>query len=110
MARATVQVGCKLPHGLILRHPVKPEVTVTLAGVLTSKIVPQPTYVLTEVEAEFWETWKVANIDFKPLKSGAIFAATGAREAADIGKERAKEKTGFEPMPTEAPGIKPASK
>lgn len=106
MAKGTVVIGCKLPHGLVLSHK---GVKVTLEGMNKSKIIGA-TYVTNMVDAEFWAAWKLENKDFQPLKSNSIFEASGVRVAEDKAKELVKEKTGFEPMPKEVPGIKPADK
>ena len=105
MAKGTVVIGCKLPHGLILRHPLAKDKTVLLNGTNTSKLVPRPSFVTTQIDGEFWEGWKLMHSSYQPLKSGAIFEAAGQREAEDKGRELEKEKTGFEPMPQKAPGI-----
>jgi hypothetical protein len=105
-----VLIGCRLPQGLILHHPLKPDVKVTLAGLYTSKIIGA-TYVTTEVDAEFWETWKIVHEGkFQPLDSGAIFEASSEDAAKRIAKELTKEKTGFEPLKQDAAGVKPANK
>lgn len=106
MAKGTVVIGCKLPHGLVLTHK---GVKVILEGLNKSRIIGA-NYVTNQVDAEFWAAWKLENKDFEPLKSNAIFEASGVREAEDKAKELEKEKTGFEPMPKEVPGIKTATK
>jgi hypothetical protein len=104
MANETVIVGCKLPNGLILEVEDK---RVCLRG---SRIVSQPNqrkgYVAPEViyadsinlvNKEFWEAWtaKVGK-NYKPLRSGAIYASSNKIEATAKAKESADEKTGFE--------------
>lgn len=111
MAKEFVLIGCRLPHGLVLRHP-SPEhkdETVTLEGLKDSKVIGA-TYVTTKVDAEFWATWKTAYSDFQPLRTGAIFEARSDDEAKFKAKSLTKEKTGFEPMKPEDGGVKPAEK
>ena len=109
-------VGSKLPSGLVLKHPSNPEVTVLIRGLNAAPrmkpggppmIVP---YMTTEVDAAFWETWKLKHKDFQPLKSGAIFEAKSESHAKAVAKERVKEKTGFEPRAQEEAGVKKADK
>ena len=108
MAR-NVTIGCRLPHGLVIHHPLKPEHKVELAGINKAVIIGA-THVTTEVDGEFWDAWKLAHKDFAPLKSGAIFEAKSESEAKAVARELVKEKTGFEPMPQEGAGVKPADK
>lgn len=109
MPSETVLIGCRLPHGLILRSPLDSNVTVTLDGLKSSKVIGA-TYVVTKVDADFWATWKKAYSDYQPLVNGSIFEARSEDQAKYKGKELAKEKTGFESMAQEQPGIKPATK
>lgn len=102
-------VCCKLPNGIILDHPLDPNQKVTLNG-LNQSIIVGADYATTEVDAEFWETWKTVHKDFGPVLSGAIFEAKTTEEAKSKAKERASEKTGFEKMPQEAQGVKPTDK
>ena len=104
----SVTIGCKLPHGIILDHPLDPDKKVELKGKNGSMIVGAP-YGTTEVDGEFWETWKTVHKDFPALRSGAIFEAANASELTAVAAELEDEKTGFEPMPQEAQGVKPAS-
>ena len=103
----TVLIGCKLPHGLILDHPLDVSKKVELAG-LNKAIIIGADCATTPVDGEFWETWKTVHKDFPALKSGAIFEAKDAASAKAKAKELKDEKTGFEPMPQEAQGVKPA--
>lgn len=120
MPSETVIIGCRLPHGLklTLREPMSPEgqpgaiiSTVRINGVNSSKIIGA-THAITHVDAEFWATWKKTFSKFKALKNGAIFEAKTVDQADYKIKElvKAKSKTGFEPMPQDAAGVKPASK
>lgn len=109
MAKAKVIIGCRLPHGLVLQHK---GVKVTLDGMNKSQIIGA-NHITTEVDADFWEAWKAEHTKgkgFQPLKTNAIFEAGGVREAQDKAKELTKEKTGFERLAKDAPGIKPANK
>lgn len=103
-----VVIGCKLPHGLILDHPLDPSKKVEINGLNRSLIIGA-TYATTEVDGEFWETWKTVHKEFPALKSGAIFEAANASELAAVAAELEDETTGFEPMSQEAQGVKPAS-
>lgn len=105
----TVYIGCRLPHGLILDHPLNPAHKVTIDGLNRARIIGA-TFATTEVDAEFWEAWKTANSGYAPLMSGALFEAKSAADVAAKAKEVEKEKTGFEAMPQDAEGVKPASK
>lgn len=112
MAKETVIVGCRLPHGLILtvKTASGEKVSVTINGMNRSKI-QGATYTTTVVDAEFWEQWKKSHVDYSPLKNGAIFAASTEDQAKYKGiKEYGKEPTGFEPMKQDDLGIKPAAK
>lgn len=109
MAKATVIVGCRLPTGIVLDHPLDPSKKVELAG-LNKALVIGSDHATTEVDGEFWEQWKTVHKDFPALKSGAIFEAKDAASAKAKAKELKDEKTGFEPMAQEAQGVKPADK
>jgi len=104
-----VVIGCKLPHGLILDHPLDPSKKVEINGLNRSLIIGA-TYATTEVDGEFWEQWKTVHKDFPAIKSGAIFEAGNAAEAAAVAKELEGEKTGFEPMEQNADGVKAVDK
>lgn len=104
-----VVIGCKLPHGLILDHPLDPSKKVEINGLNRSLIIGA-TYATTEVDGEFWEQWKTVHKDFPAIKSGAIFEAGNATEAAAVAKELEGEKTGFEPMEQNADGVKAVDK
>lgn len=105
-----VTIGCRLPNGLILRHP-NPDVKVEvkLNGRFSSKIVGA-THATTEVDAEFWEVWKKAYHSYAPLKNGSIFEARSPQEADVKAKDFLKEKTGFEPLKQDEAGVKQADK
>jgi hypothetical protein len=105
----SVTVGCKLPHGIILDHPLDPDKKVALNGKNKALIIGAD-YGTTEVDGEFWETWKTVHKDFPAVRSGAIFEAKNATELVAVAKELEGEKTGFEAMPQTAQGVKPADK
>lgn len=106
MANKIIVIGCRLPNGLTLTHPITKE-KVTLAGKFASMIVGA-THMTTEVDQEFWDTWKAAYADYTPLKSGAIFEARTVTEAKEKAKDLVSEKTGFEPLAQNAGGVKKA--
>lgn len=105
----SVTVGCKLPYGIILDHPLDPDKKVALNGKNKALIIGAD-YGTTEVDGEFWETWKTVHKDFPAVRSGAIFEARNTTELAAVAEELKDEKTGFEPMPQTAQGVKPADK
>ena len=70
MAKIVV-VGCKLPHGITIEHPMDPTKTVELKGKNKALIVGAD-YASTEVDADFWEQWAAVNKEFPAVKSGAI--------------------------------------
>lgn len=114
MAAKIVVVGCKLPHGITIEHPMDPSKTVELKGKNKSLIVGAE-YATTEVDGDFWEQWAAVNKEFPAVKSGAIFVAKTLTDAAAIAAEFKDRKTGFEPMRTDgkderASGVKPADK
>ena len=106
---ANVLIGCWLPHGIVLRHPLKQGVTATLLGLNSSKIIGA-TFITTEVDSEFWAAWKLANPAFSPYTSNAIFEAKSESHAAGMAKEFKDEKTGFEKLDREAFNVQPAGK
>ena len=101
----TVLIGCKLPHGLILDHPLDVSKKVELVG-LNKAIIIGADCATTPVDGEFWETWKTVHKDHPAIKSGAIFEARTTEEVKAKAKELKEEKTGFEAMPQEAMGVK----
>lgn len=105
---AKIVIGCKLPHGLTITHPAS-KTKVTIAGMNASKVTGS-TYMTTEVDADLWAAWKAVYPDYAPLKNGSIFEARSGTEAKEKAADLAKEKTGFEPMPKEAAGVKAADK
>lgn len=104
----TIIIGCKLPHGLILEHPTNPAHKVTLNGANKASIIGAG-YATTEVDEEFWAAWKTAaGADFAPLQSGAIFEAKNQNDMFAVAREKANEKTGFEPLPQNGDGVSKA--
>lgn len=104
-----VLIGCKLPNGLVLHHPLASEVKVTLEGLNKVRIVGSD-HMLTSVDADFWEDWKRAHgKSFEPYLSGAIFEAKTQDEATQKAKDLSKVKTGFEPKNPTDGNVKPAS-
>ena len=99
-----VLIGCKLPNGLILDHPLDTSKTVTLAG-LNKAIIIGADYATTPVDGEFWETWKTVHKDHPAIKSGAIFDARTPEEVESKAEELKDEDTGFKAMPQEAMGV-----
>lgn len=102
---ATVTVGCKLPHGLIIEVG---NVAVTLKGKNSSNVIGG--YGLTEdVDRDFFEKWLAANKDSAAVKNNLIFAQERATNARAEAKEKAKVKNGFEGIDPNkpAPGVEP---
>ena len=100
---AAVTVICRLPNGLMLRHPVT-DALYELRGAnqdyrRDGMIILKPQHFgKTVVPAEFWDAWVKANKDFPALKNGAIVAITDHSDAAaqQVAEERQNERTGFE--------------
>jgi len=105
----SVTIGCKLPHGIVLDHPLDPEKKVELCGKNKALIIGAP-YGTTEVDGEFWATWKTVHKDFPAIRSGAIFEAMNASELTVVAAELEGEPTGFEAMAQNAQGVAPADK
>ncbi|MVW80182.1 hypothetical protein [Bordetella sp. 02P26C-1] len=101
---ATVNVACKLPHGLIIELPGHP--AVELAGANSRSAVAG--FGMTKVDKEFFDRWAKAYADFPPVKRGLIFAQEREESARKEAAEKEKEKSGFEGIDPErpAPGIK----
>ena len=108
MAKIVV-VGCKLPHGITIEHPMDPTKTVELKGNNKSLIVGAE-YATTEVDADFFEQWAAVNKEFPAVKSGAIFVAKSSADVAAMAAEFKDRKTGFEAMDPKSHGVKPADK
>lgn len=99
----TVTVGCKLPHGLILKTGGK---SVTINGANSSKIVGG--YGLTVVDKDFFDAWKTEFAQFAPLKNYLIFVQEKPAAAEAQAKEQAEVKSGLERLSREKPakGVK----
>lgn len=112
-----ILIGSKLPIALVLKHPLNASKTQTLRGLngaqrgTNGQPITVP-YITTEIDADFWAAWKIANDHpdrpFKPLASGAIFEAKTEEAAKKIYQEREKERTGLEPARSEQFGVKKA--
>lgn len=114
-----VIIGSKLPHGLVLNHPLEAHIKVTIRGLNSAPkgtndqpmIVP---YMTTEVDSDFWDAWKLVHNHstkpFRPLASGAIFECSSVESVEKVYREREKEKTGLEPLSRTEAGVKPADK
>lgn len=100
MAAKTVVVGCKLPNGIVLEHPLDAKNKVELAG-RNKAVVIGADYATTEVDGDFWDNWIAFNKEFTAVTSGAIFVAKTISDAAAIARELINEKTGLEPMGTD---------
>lgn len=107
-----VTVGCKLPNGIILEHPMDPSIKVEIAGLNKVTIIGAG-YASTDVDADFWEVWHNANKTFSAVVSGAIFASKSSNDVKAIAKEFADRSTGLEPMKKKgdkrAAGVKTAT-
>lgn len=101
-----VIVGCKLPHGLIIKTGGK---SATLKGANSSRIVGG--YGFTPVDKDFFEAWKAEYASFEPLKSGLIFEQANERSAVSQATEQQEIKSGLEPLDLDKPaaGVKPES-
>jgi ribosomal protein L31 len=106
MARS-VTVGCRLPNGIIIEHPLDPKKRVEIAG-LNKKILIGSTFTTTEIDAEIWDAWHAVNAGSHLLKSKALFVCRNAAEGAAMAKD--SPKTGLEQMSQTAMGVKPADK
>ncbi len=71
-------------------------------------------YVTTEVDADFWTSWKLLHCSgkdsFKPFSSGAIFECPSVDDAKRVYRERENEKTGLDALSQNAEGVKPADR
>ncbi|MEX3614242.1 MAG: hypothetical protein VB141_10935 [Burkholderia gladioli] len=101
---ATVSVGCKLPHGLIIQIPGSKPIRLNGAN---SSILAHGHGVTDGVDKSFFEKWKELYKDFLPLKQGLIFSHDRADAVAAEASEKVKNRTGFEGLNADnpAPGI-----
>jgi hypothetical protein len=91
---ATVLIGCKLPHGIVLKGSSGQDIKIN--GVNTSLVAGG--FGLTHVLDSEWAYLSAVYEDFAPFKSDAIFTH-GTAKVADlksIAAELADVKTGFE--------------
>ena len=103
----TVQVCCKLPNGLIVEHPLDPSKKVTLKGRNSATIIGA-TYGVTELDGDFWDAWISMHSKDAAVECGAIFTVGTAKDVPVAAKDYEEVKTGLEPMPREAAGVKAA--
>lgn len=123
-----VQVGCKLPHGLIMEVP-EPG---TMEGIdpVSGRVIkvqgrkPSPVgeryilkgansmrrsdkaqgqfpYAITAIPKEFWERWLARYKDAPFVKNGFVFMEPSLKDAQASAKEKLKEATGMEAMAQE---------
>lgn len=117
--RNTVNVACKLPHGLVLQlfalgktedeKPIMRPASdpVTLKGANSSSIIGG--FGLTEVPADFWDAWMAQNKTHPAIRGGMIFAHERREFVADKALDHKGARTGLEridPNNTGIPGIK----
>lgn len=108
---STVLIGCRLPNGIVLRHPDANNLTtVKLNGRNQSEIIGA-TFSTTEVDESFWAEWLASNMTFAPLKNKAIFVTSDEKSAKAQAKELDKSsKTGLEPLKQDSMGVKKADR
>jgi hypothetical protein len=104
---STVQIGCKLPNGMILEMGKPGDEgyrRVILNGANAALIKTANGYGITEVDAKFWKAWHPKHRWLPALAKGLVFAVGDLASAQAAALERAGEKTGLEPLrPDEAP-------
>lgn len=104
---ATVLIGCKLPHGIVLKGSEGQDIK--LNGVNTSLVAGG--FGITHVDDSEWAYLSAIYEDFDPFKSQAIFTYETAKVAdlKAIAAELSDVKTGFEGIDPTAPaaGLKP---
>lgn len=116
-----VTVGCRLPHGIVmeliepgeLRLPAPRGDFVEIKGANslrikgTNPLMGQFAY--TQVDKSLAVEWFKRNANHPAVKGGALVMHETASGAAAKGKERANERTGFEPLNPDAPpkGVEP---
>jgi len=103
----TVLIGCKLPHGIILKGSAGQDIK--LNGMNTSLVAGG--FGITHVDESEWAYLSAIYEDFDPFKSNAIFT-NGKSKVADlksIAAELSDVPTGFEGVDPKAPaqGLKP---
>jgi hypothetical protein len=101
---ALVKIGCTLPHGIKLQLAGRPEI-VELAGAnqfseMTNRL---GTHGTTDIDASFWEAWKVEFAGFAALENGFIFEVKDEKSAKS--KVKDLDNTGFEPIDPNSHGV-----
>ena len=105
----TVLVCSKLPVSLKLNNPLDkygPKVIIRGLNAAPRGTNGQPIaipYIITEIDADFWEAWHAshglqAKKPFPAVKSGAIWVTPSARDADAKTKEEEKRLTGLQAM------------
>lgn len=97
---ATVTVGCKLANGLILelQDNSGSGKKVHIKGANASELVGG--HGITHgVDKEFMDAWMAKNKDLSFVKNGFLFVHGKADSVVAEATEKAKEKTGAEPLP-----------
>lgn len=112
----TVIVGCKLPHGLVLKlSGVK--TSVTLKGANSNTIVgldgkvQRGTCGFTVVDEAFITKWLKTYQDTTMVRKELIFIQKNQKDAEAQAAEQVDQKTGFEPVNPDkpaVPGVTPA--
>jgi hypothetical protein len=99
---STVKVICRLPHGLVINHPVT-GVAVELKGANSDRalnstvpVLLREMYGVTDVDSEFWDAWEKANKDFPAYKNQAISVAADDKSVVSKVADLLNIKTGFE--------------
>ena len=107
---STVQVGCKLPNGMILElgKPGDQNYTrVVLNGSNRARIAVSDTaggYGITEVDENFWNAWRKKHGWLPAVKGEHVFAVGDVASAQAKALENSSIITGLEPMdPDKAP-------
>ncbi|MDE3023343.1 MAG: hypothetical protein KGI54_16090 [Pseudomonadota bacterium] len=101
---ATVTVGCKLPHGLILEIGKQKYV---LNGAHTAQVLGfngERIGITHNVDKDFFDKWMETHKEYQPVKAGLIFAHEKEANVIAEGKEKKKVKTGFEAIDPDKPG------
>lgn len=114
---ATVQIGCKLPHGLVLEiitvdkttmFPAPTGPRVTLKGANSRRpegstiAQGEHPYAITEVDKGFWDKWIETNANLPYVKNGQVFVADSVGKAAGIAKDQHTLPTGLEALKKES--------
>jgi hypothetical protein len=102
---ATINVGCKLPHGIHMDITKHGELRkrVTLSGTNSSRVIGG--YGITEnVSKEFFDKWMSDHQDLPAVKNGLIFAHGQMASVEAKAKEKAGVVNKFEPINPANPG------